>query len=77
MVTIKQIKATSIVVLMEAFAVFLLFNLHTSSASARDQFNDKSPSVNIIAPKNNSIYDWNSLVSWQYCCVGSWKINRI
>ena len=64
MVTIRQIKATSIVVLMEVFAVFLLLNFHTSSASAKDQFNDKSPSVNIIAPKNNSTYDWNSLVSY-------------
>ena len=77
MATIRQIKVTFIVVLMEAFAVFLLFNFHTSSASARDQFNDKLPSVNIIAPKNNSIYDWNSSGELQYCCVGSWKINEI
>ncbi len=43
---------------------FSYCNFHTSSASAKDQFNDKPPSVNIIAPKNNSIYDWNSLVSY-------------
>jgi cytochrome c len=64
MATIRRIKVASIVVLMEAFAVFLLLNFHAGSASAKDESNDKPPSVNITAPKNNSIYDWNSLVSY-------------
>lgn len=64
MAAIRQITVTSIVVFMEAFTVFLLLNFQTSSASAKDQFDDTLPSVNITAPKNNSTYDWNSLVSY-------------
>jgi cytochrome c len=50
---------------LTALAVaFLLCSLRATSAGAQDQDNDRPPIVKITAPRNNSTYQWKSLVNY-------------
>jgi cytochrome c len=43
---------------------FLLGNVHATSAGAQDQGDDRPPIVKITVPRNNSTYQWKSLVNY-------------
>ena len=61
---IKKAAAAFMFSVLALSVAFLLCNVHSISASAKDQANDGQPIVKITAPKNNSTYGWNSLVNY-------------
>jgi cytochrome c len=61
---IKKASAALMFSVLALSVAFLLCNVHVISAGAKDQGNDGPPIVKITAPKNNSTYNWNSLVNY-------------
>jgi cytochrome c len=68
---LKISAATSIFAVLSLSMTFLLSNVHATSASASDASDNAAPDVKITAPKNNSSYSWNSLVT--YSAVASYQ----